>query len=192
MIEEIETNVEDITDEKQVKAYLEKIIRKEAGDGTGLIYGMGHAVYTISDPRAVILKRKAGEFSKGTEFEKEFHLIEMIEKYTPELFRKVKGESKPLCANVDLYSGLVYKILGIPQDIFTPLFAAARIVGWSAHRMEEILTGNRIIRPAYKSVAIPKKYIPIDERIEGYNAQTAYIPTEERIFIQGEDVTNEN
>ena len=192
MIEEIEENVSDITDENQVKAYLEKIIRKEAGDGTGLIYGMGHAVYTISDPRAVILKRKAGEFSKGTEFEKEFHLIEMIEKFTPELFRKVKGESKPLCANVDLYSGLVYKILGIPKDIFTPLFAAARIVGWSAHRMEEIMTGNRIIRPAYKSVAIPKKYIPIDERIEGYNAQTTYIPTEERIFIQGEDGNNEN
>ena len=192
MISEIENNVEDITDEKQVKAYLEKIINKEAGDGTGLIYGMGHAVYTLSDPRAVILKRKAKEFSKGTEFEKEFNLIDMIERFTPELFRKIKGVNKPLCANVDLYSGLVYKILGIPEDIFTPLFAAARIVGWSAHRMEEILTGNRIIRPAYKSVAIPKKYIPIDERIENYNASTAYIPTEERFMIQGEDGNDEN
>ncbi|MDO4381088.1 MAG: citrate/2-methylcitrate synthase [Clostridia bacterium] len=192
MIADIEQHVDDITDENQVKAYLEKIIKKEAGDGSGLIYGMGHAVYTISDPRAVILKRKAKEFSKGTEFEKEFNLIEMIEKFTPELFRKIKGINKPLCANVDLYSGLVYKILGIPEDIFTPLFAAARIVGWSAHRMEEIMTGNRIIRPAYKSVAIPKKYIPIDERIENYNASTAYIPTEERIIIQGEDGSNEN
>lgn len=192
MIADIEQNVADITDENQVKEYLEKIIKKEAGDGSGLIYGMGHAVYTISDPRAVILKRKAKEFSKGTEYEKEFNLIEMIEKFTPELFRKIKGINKPLCANVDLYSGLVYKILGIPEDIFTPLFAAARIVGWSAHRMEEIMTGNRIIRPAYKSVAIPKKYIPIDERVENYNASTAYIPTEERIIIQGEDGSNEN
>lgn len=192
MISEIEENVADITDENQVKAYLEKIINKEAGDGTGLIYGMGHAVYTLSDPRAVILKRKAKEFSKGTEFEKEFNLIDMIERFTPELFRKIKGVNKPLCANVDLYSGLVYKILGIPEDIFTPLFAAARIVGWSAHRMEEIMTGNRIIRPAYKSVAIPKKYIPIDERIENYNVSTAYIPTEERFMIQGEDDSNEN
>ncbi len=192
MIADIEQNVADITDENQVKEYLKKIIKKEAGDGSGLIYGMGHAVYTISDPRAVILKRKAKEFSKGTEYEKEFNLIEMIEKFTPELFRKIKGINKPLCANVDLYSGLVYKILGIPEDIFTPLFAAARIVGWSAHRMEEIMTGNRIIRPAYKSVAIPKKYIPIDERVENYNASTAYIPTEERIIIQGEDGSNEN
>lgn len=192
MIDEIKNNVEDITDENHVKAYLEKIINKEAGDKTGLVYGMGHAVYTISDPRAVILKRKAKEFSKGTEFEADFNLIEMVEKFTPELFRKIKGVNKPLCANVDLYSGLVYKILGIPEDIFTPLFAAARIVGWSAHRMEEIMTGNRIIRPAYKSVAVPKKYIPIDERTESYSASTSYIPTEERIFIQGEDDNNEN
>lgn len=191
MIVDMEENIDDISDEKQVRAYLEKIIRKEAGDKTGLVYGMGHAVYTISDPRAVILKRKAREFSKGTEFEKEFNLISMVERLTPELFREIKGVNKPLCANVDLYSGLIYKILGIPEDIFTPLFASARIVGWSAHRMEEILTGNRIIRPAYKSVAIPKKYIPIDERIENYNASTPYIPTEERILTQG-DQNDEN
>lgn len=191
MIRDMEEHIENIEDENQVKAYLEKIIRKEAGDGTGLVYGMGHAVYTVSDPRAAILKRKAREFSAGTEYEKEFHMIEMIEHFTPELFRKIKGQNKPLCANVDLYSGLIYKILGIPEDLFTPLFAAARIVGWSAHRMEEILTGNRIIRPAYKSVAVPKKYIPIDERIENYHSSAVYVPTEERI-INGEGEGNED
>ena len=190
MISDMLENIENTEDEAQVAAYIEKIIKKQAGDKSGLVYGMGHAVYTISDPRAVILKRKAKDFAIGSEFEKEFKLIELVEKLTPSIFRRITGNSKPLCANVDLYSGLVYKILGIPQDLFTPLFATARMAGWSAHRMEELLTGNRIIRPAYKSVALPKKYVPIDERIDNFNISTVYVPSEERIFK--EDFKDEN
>jgi len=125
---------------------------------------MGHAVYTLSDPRAVILKKKAFELAKDTEFEREFNLINNIEKLTPTIFKEVKGSDKVMCANVDLYSGFVYRMLGIPEDIYTPLFASARIAGWSAHRMEEMLTGNRIIRPAYKAIAKNKPYVPLCER----------------------------
>ena len=182
MVNEITENVADITDEKQVAEYLEKIIRKEAGDGSGLIYGMGHAVYTLSDPRAVILKRKAKEFAYKFGFEKEYELIASIERLTPEVYRKVKGKNKIMCANVDLYSGLIYKMLGIPEDLFTPLFATARIAGWCSHRMEELLTGGKIIRPAYKNIALPKKYVPMDERIENYNQISEYIPSDQRVY----------
>ncbi len=191
MIDDIIEHVEDITDEKQVGAYLEKIIKKEAGDGSGLVYGMGHAVYTISDPRAVILKRKAREFAFKNGYEKDFELINLIETLTPELFRKVKGLNKPICANVDLYSGLIFKMLSIPEDLFTPLFVSARIAGWSAHRIEELITGGKIMRPAYKSVSLPKSYIPIEERVENYKAQDFYVPSEERIFKKGDEL-NEN
>ena len=185
MVKEITENVEDISDEKQVAAYLEKIMRKEAGDGSGLIYGMGHAVYTLSDPRAVILKRKAKEFAYKYGFEKDYELIANIERLTPEVYRRVKGKHKIMCANVDLYSGLIYKMLGIPEDLFTPLFATARIAGWCSHRMEELLTGGKIIRPAYKNIAFPKKYVPMDERIENYNQMTDYIPTDQRVYDYG-------
>ena len=191
MIGDIIEHVEDITDEKQVREYLEKIINKQAGDGSGLIYGMGHAVYTISDPRAVILKRRAREFAYKNGHEREFELINLIEKLTPELFRKIKGLNKPFCANVDLYSGLIFEILGIPEELFTPLFATARIAGWSAHRIEELITGGKIMRPAYKSIALPKRYIPIDERVENYKLQEVYVPSEERIFSK-EEALNEN
>ncbi|MBR3438239.1 MAG: citrate synthase, partial [Clostridia bacterium] len=164
MIELLRQNVRNINDEGQVADYLTKIVNKEAGDGSGLIYGMGHAVYTLSDPRAVILKARAEKAAMGTEFEEDFRLLNTIEKLTPEIFLTVKKNKKPMCANVDLYSGLVYKMLGIPEDLFTPIFTVARIAGWSAHRMEEVLTGGRIIRPAYKNVIKPGKYIPIDER----------------------------
>ncbi len=182
MVKEITENVEDISDEKQVAAYLEKIMRKEAGDGSGLIYGMGHAVYTLSDPRAVILKRKAKEFAYKYGFEKDYELIANIERLTPEVYRRVKGKHKIMCANVDLYSGLIYKMLGIPEDLFTPLFATARIAGWCSHRMEELLTGGKIIRPAYKNIAFPKKYVPMEERIENYNQMTDYIPSDQRVY----------
>ena len=188
MLDDMMRKIEDVTDEAQVAAYLEKMIRKEAGDGSGLVYGMGHAVYTLSDPRAQILKEKAAQFALNSPFEKEFRLACAIEALTPEVFHAVTGNTKPLCANVDLYSGIVYKILGIPQDLFTPLFAAARIAGWSAHRMEELLTGNRIIRPAYKSVALPKKYVPIEERINNFSANPNYIPSEERFFTKEKDL----
>ncbi len=191
MIRDFLENIEDTSDEKQVSEYIAKVINKQAGDGSGLIYGMGHAVYTLSDPRAVILKRKAKEFAYKNGYEKEFELINLIEKLTPEQFRKIKGLNKPMCANVDLYSGLIYEILGIPEDLYTPMFATARIVGWASHRMEELLTGGKIIRPAYKSIALPKKYVPIDERDEKFVTPQEYIPTEERIVVLG-DAENEN
>ena len=165
MMSDIEANVKDWADEKEVAAYLEKILRKEAFDGAGLIYGMGHAVYTLSDPRAVLLKAKAGELAQtNPEFMKEFNLYKLIEKLTPEIFAKVKNNNKVMCANVDLYSGFVYKMLSIPPELYTPLFAVARIVGWCAHRLEEVIGNKKIIRPAYKSLSKAMPYVPIDER----------------------------
>ena len=160
----IKENVSNWADEGQVADFLRKILRKEAYDKSGLIYGMGHAVYTLSDPRAVILKENAKELAKGTEFEAEFNLLELVERLTPQLFAEVKGDTKAMCANVDMYSGLVYRMLGIPDDLFTPLFAVSRMAGWCAHRFEALVTGKRIIRPAYKSVRTERAYIPIDER----------------------------
>ena len=160
----IKDNVKNWDDEGEVADFLRKILRKEAGDGTGLIYGMGHAVYTLSDPRAVILKQNAAKMAIGSEFEAEYRLLEMIERLTPELFKEVKGDEKKMCANVDMYSGFVYKMLGIPEDLFTPLFAVSRMAGWCAHRFEESMTGKRITRPAYKSVSKEKAYIPLNNR----------------------------
>ena len=160
----IKNNVSDWENDEQIADYLRKIIKKEAGDGSGLIYGMGHAVYTLSDPRAVILKEYAGKMAKNTEFEREFHLLESIERLTPVVFEEVKHSSKVMCANIDMYSGFVYRMLGIPQDLFTPLFAVSRMVGWCAHRFEEINSGKRIIRPAYKSISHERKYIEIEKR----------------------------
>ena len=160
----IKDNVKNWDDEGEVADFLRKILRKEAGDGTGLIYGMGHAVYTLYDPRAVILKQNAAKMAIGSEFEAEYRLLEMIERLTPELFKEVKGDEKKMCANVDMYSGFVYKMLGIPEDLFTPLFAVSRMAGWCAHRFEESMTGKRIIRPAYKSVSKEKAYIPLNNR----------------------------
>ncbi|MDY2847737.1 MAG: citrate/2-methylcitrate synthase [Oscillospiraceae bacterium] len=160
----VKENVQNWEDEGEVADFLRKILRREAGDGSGLIYGMGHAVYTLSDPRAVILKEYARSMAEGTEYEKEFHLLESIERLTPELFEEEKGNGKVMCANIDMYSGFVYTMLGIPEDLFTPLFAVSRMAGWCAHRFEEICTGRRIIRPAYKSVLKEKEYVPLDER----------------------------
>ncbi|MCI8406834.1 MAG: citrate synthase [Oscillospiraceae bacterium] len=164
MVEDIRAHVNSITDEGQVADHLRRIIRREANDHSGLVYGMGHAVYTLSDPRAVILREHAVRLAEGTEFEPEFTLLNIIERLTPEIFLQERGSSKPMCANVDLYSGLVYRMLKIPQDLFTPLFAVSRMAGWSAHRIEELFTGGRIIRPAYKSVSRPQKYLPLSQR----------------------------
>ncbi len=164
MLEYIKHDVPNTKDEGAVADELAKILSKEAGDGTGLIYGMGHAVYTLSDPRAMILKKKAGEFSQGTEFEDDFQLLNMIERLTPKIIMEKKGINKAICANVDLYSGLIYKILRVPTDLYTPIFTVARVAGWSAHRIEEIMTGGRIMRPAYKNVNSKKQYVPISER----------------------------
>ncbi|NLX78491.1 MAG: citrate synthase [Clostridiales bacterium] len=167
MVEDIKEHVSDITDPGQVADYITKIVKKEAGDRSGLVYGMGHAVYTYSDPRAVILKEEAKKYlPEAPEFEDELRLLELIEELTPEIFKKLKGSNKVICANVDLYSGLVYKMLRIPKDLFTPLFTVARLPGWCAHRIEEIITGGRIIRPAYKSLFESMDYIPLNERQE--------------------------
>lgn len=179
MLDFIRRDVEDVTSEDQVADYLCRIIDRKAGDGTGLIYGMGHAVYTLSDPRAVILKKNAKAFAEKYGYAEKFNLIEMVERLTPEVFERVKGSKKKICANVDLYSGLIYEMLNIPEDLFTPLFCVARMAGWSAHRMEELMTGGRIIRPAYKSVSLPRQYYPIRERVEGY-INPEYIPQDER------------
>lgn len=156
--------LDDPTDEAQMKDFLVKILNKEAGDGSGLIYGMGHAVYTKSDPRAVILKENAKKLAFEHGYEKEFRTLELIERLTPQVFAEVKGVDKVMCANVDMYSGLVYKTLGLPEELFTPLFAIARIAGWSAHRLEELISQNRIMRPAYKSIAKARPYVSISER----------------------------
>ena len=162
--EEMKANISNWEDEGAVLDYLCKILRKEAGDGSGLIYGMGHAVYTLSDPRAVALKNTARPLAAQKGFEREFNLIELTERLAPQAFYLVRGEQKIMCANVDMYSGLVYQMLGIPQEMFTPLFACARIVGWMAHRIEETITGGKIIRPAYKPIIQRNGYIPMAER----------------------------
>ena len=164
MLKDIENNVKDWNDLDEIEHYLQKILSKKAGDGSGLIYGMGHAVYTKSDPRALILKKAAKKLAKGTKFEKHFNLIENIENVTSEIFLKNNIRKKVISANVDMYSGFVYNMLGIPVDLYTPLFATARIAGWAAHRMEELLTAKRIIRPAYKPINKELKYVPLDER----------------------------
>ena len=162
---EIKENVANWENDDEVAAYLAKIVRKEAYDGSGLVYGMGHAVYTVSDPRAVILKKFAGKMAEGTEFEAEFHLLESIERLSPEVILREKGTKKDMCANVDMYSGFVYTMLNIPEDLFTPLFACGRMAGWAAHRFEELVTGKRIIRPAYKTWRKGSRpYRPIDQR----------------------------
>ena len=164
MFAEIKENVKDWEDDDEITAYLEKILKKEAGDGTGLIYGMGHAIYTKSDPRAMILKHSARKLAEQKGYLKELELLESIERLTPAVFARVTGSDKVMCANVDFYSGLVYTMLGIPQELFTPLFAIARVTGWCAHRIEEVMTSNRIIRPAYKSLTQGKTYVPMAKR----------------------------
>jgi citrate synthase len=164
-LEEFENAIgdNDFTD-SEVADLIAKVLRKEAGDGTGLIYGMGHAVYTISDPRAVALKRNAVKMAQGTEFERRFKLLDTIERLTPAIFAEIRRDEKAMCANVDMYSGLVYSMLGIPPELFTPLFAVARMSGWAAHRIEELLTGKRIIRPAYKAIGKLRGYTDINIR----------------------------
>ncbi len=161
---DIRENCPGWANDAELTAYLERILRREAFDGAGLVYGMGHAVYTLSDPRAQICKAYARKLAAGTEYEEEFALLESIERLTPAAVAEVKGTEKALCANVDMYSGLVYTMLGIPEDMFTPLFACGRMPGWAAHRFEEVCTG-RIIRPAYRTTYETERvYVPLAER----------------------------
>ena len=162
---ELKNQVANWENEDEVAAYLTKIVKKQAYDKTGRIYGMGHAVYTKSDPRAVVLKKFARDLAQGSDFEAEFKLLETVERLSPEILRDVRGISKDVCANVDMYSGFVYSMLGIPEELYTPLFACSRIAGWSAHRFEEIISGKRIVRPAYIStIKEARTYVPIDQR----------------------------
>lgn len=164
MMDDIKTNIKDWSNEKEIAAYLTKIARKEAFDKSGLIYGMGHAVYTISDPREILLKAKAKELAKEKGCLEEFQLYDTIEKLAPDIIREVHNSDKQICANVDFYSGFVYSMLNIPRELFTPIFAISRIAGWSAHRIEEIVTGGRIYRPAYKNVSEEREFIPLADR----------------------------
>jgi citrate synthase len=164
MMEEIKKNVKRWDSEMEVADYLERILRGEACDGSGLIYGQGHAVYTKSDPRARLLRDKAAILAEEKHLTDEFNLYRLIERLTPEIFKKVKGSDKIICTNVDFYSGFVYKMLGIPSELYTPLFAVSRVAGWCAHRLEELVSGGRIIRPAYKCVQKRREYIPLNKR----------------------------
>ncbi len=164
MIDDIKEALSDWTDEDELAGYLKKILGKEAGDGSGLIYGMGHAVYTLSDPRAVLLKERAEALAREKGYEREMNLYKNIERIAPEVLVRAKGYSGPISPNVDFYSGFVYSMLNIPPELYTPIFAVSRIVGWCAHRIEELVSGGKIIRPAYKNVIGKREYVPIAER----------------------------
>ncbi|MGN0478321.1 MAG: citrate synthase, partial [Hominenteromicrobium sp.] len=164
MMDDIMRNVQHWDSEDEVEAYLERILRREVGDKSGLIYGVGHAIYTLSDPRAVELKKQARVLAGKKGYGDKFALYERIEKLAPAAFKKVTGNKKVICANVDFYSGLVYEMLGIPEDLFTPMFAVSRIAGWCAHRIEELTTGGRIIRPAYRALPTNQIYVPLEDR----------------------------
>jgi citrate synthase len=167
MMEDLKKHVTHWDNAGELADYLEDILRGEAFDGSGLIYGIGHAIYTVSDPRAVLLRNKAEVLAEEKNLMDEFNLYRLIEKVVPEVFRKVKGFDKEICPNVDFYSGFVYRMLGIPEELYTPIFAVSRVAGWCAHRMEEIVSGRRIIRPAYKCVQKRLGYVPISERKKG-------------------------
>ncbi len=164
MFEDMKKTISDWTDEDEVKDYLTRLLHKEAFDRSGLIYGMGHAVYSISDPRANLLRKAAESLAIEKNREKEFNLYSLIERLAPEVIAKERRIYKGVSANVDFYSGFAYTMLNLPPELYTPLFAIARISGWSAHRIEEIVNANKIIRPAYRSVMPHQNYIPHDER----------------------------
>jgi len=166
MMAELKQTVGEAPHEGKVREYLARLLQKQAYDHSGLIYGMGHAIYTKSDPRAVLLEKKASELAKakGGEAEAEFFLYKLVEKIVPEVFWEVKKSVKVVAPNVDFFSGFVYKTLGIPQELYTPIFAISRIAGWCAHRIEELSGDSRIIRPAYKNVSGHRGYIPMKAR----------------------------
>lgn len=164
MMEDLKENLTDWTDEEQIRRYIVDLLDKKAFDKTGLVYGMGHAVYSLSDPREEILHKLAKQVSKDKGKEDEYALYERVARLAPEVIAHERQIYKGVSPNVDFFSGYVYHLLDIPVELYTPLFAIARIAGWSAHRIEELISGNKIIRPAYMSVLPHKKYIPIDER----------------------------
>ncbi|WP_286904738.1 citrate/2-methylcitrate synthase [Clostridium sp. UBA1652] len=164
MMEDIKSNVNNINDEDQIRAYLKKMLNKEVFDKRGLIYGMGHAVYTISDPRATVFKGFVEKLAIEKSRDTDFKLYSIIERLAPEVIAEERNIYKGVSANVDFYSGFVYSMLDIPLELYTPIFAMARIVGWSAHRLEELINTDKIIRPAYESIVTEKLYKGINER----------------------------
>ena len=164
MFEEIKQNVKDWSDEGEITAYVNRILNKDAFDHTGLIYGIGHAIYSKSDPRAEIFRRFVQTLAREKNLEQEYYLYETVERVAPQLISGQRKMYKGVSANVDFYSGFVYQMLGIPEELFTPIFAIARISGWCAHRIEELINGNRIIRPAYKAVQPQRKYVELKDR----------------------------
>lgn len=164
MMDDIKSHVSDFGDEEEIASYLDKILNKQAYDRQGLIYGMGHAVYSLSDPREQVFRKFVEELAHDKGKDKDLLLYENIEKIAPMLIAKERKIYKGVSPNVDFYSGFVYEMLGIPRELYTPLFAIARIAGWSAHRMEELVTTDKIIRPAYKSLVTDREYVPRDLR----------------------------
>ena len=167
MMDYLKSHIKDWKDDEEVSKNIKKILDKKSFDRTGLVYGMGHAVYTVSDPRAVILKSFVSKLAKEKGYTEEFELYKKVEELAPSIILGRKDSMREnMCANVDFYSGFVYRMLGIPQELFTPIFAIARMAGWSAHRIEEIATGSKIIRPAYKNVVKHTQYVPMKDRIQ--------------------------
>ena len=164
MFNDMKANLKDWKDEQEVKTYLKKLLHKEAFDRKGLIYGMGHAVYSISDPRAKIFKGFVERLAKEKGRQEDFELYSLVERLGPEVIAEERKIYKGVSANVDFYSGFVYSMLDLPLKLFTPIFATARIVGWSAHRLEELINTDKIIRPAYKAVLGHEAYVPIAQR----------------------------
>lgn len=164
MIGDLKSRVGDINNKKAVENYLREVLDGKANDGSGLIYGLGHAIYTMSDPRAILLKEMAKKLAKSKGLEEEFALFEYIENIGPLLYEEKTGKQIAMPANVDLYSGFVYSALNIPTDIATPLFALARLSGWCAHRLEELVGAGKLMRPAYHSIQPHTEYVPINER----------------------------
>ncbi|MEG1580234.1 MAG: citrate/2-methylcitrate synthase [Bacteroidaceae bacterium] len=165
MVHHLKEQIKNWENEDEIDRYLTKMLNKEVYDKSGLIYGIGHAVYTLSDPRAILLKELASDLAKEKGAEREFAFMERLERRSLATFKKIKGNQKTVCANVDFYSGFIYELLGLPEEIYTPLFAMARIVGWCAHRNEELnFDGKRIIRPAYKNVLDVANYTPLSDR----------------------------
>ncbi len=163
MMDDLKRCIGNTPSEKAIEEYLVRVLRREVFDRKGLIYGMGHAVYTLSDPRTVILKRKAAQLAESTGHNEDFALYDLVERTAHAVLAEQKGIGQ-IATNVDFYSGLVYRLLHIPPELYTPLFAISRIAGWAAHRVEEIVSGGRIIRPAYKSISSRREYLPIHER----------------------------
>lgn len=166
MFDDMKENVGNWEDEEEVKTYLRRLLHKEAFDRSGLIYGMGHAVYSTSDPRAKVFKGFVEKLSEEKGREDEFKLYSLVERLAPEVIAEERRIYKGVCANVDFYSGFVYRMLGIPDELFTPIFAVSRIAGWSAHRIEELINSNKIIRPAYKAISPVREYTDMENRMD--------------------------